>query len=251
MARRLRDPRRERAGKMTTRGPAPGFGHETEQAHLRSVGRGWQILAALEVAGAAVAVVADWFLPTLVLLAMAAVSLAVRRRGLASLGLHRPVNVRLLILQMLAFSAGWTLLSLALFIPVANHVTDQRQDTSGFADLQGNLGMLALLVLLSWTLAAFCEELAYRGYVLTRLTDLLGSSQLGLAAAVVLTSALFGLAHTEQGAVGVLIATVDGVAFAVLRFRFGTVWAPVLAHGFNNTIGFVAFFFLGPVYGLW
>jgi hypothetical protein len=29
------------------------------------------------------------------------------------------------------------------------------------------------------------------------------------------------------------------------------VWAPVLAHGFNNTIGFVAFYAVGPVYGLW
>jgi hypothetical protein len=25
----------------------------------------------------------------------------------------------------------------------------------------------------------------------------------------------------------------------------------VLAHGFNNTIGFVAFFLVGPIHGLW
>jgi hypothetical protein len=28
-------------------------------------------------------------------------------------------------------------------------------------------------------------------------------------------------------------------------------WAAVLAHGFNNTIGLVTFFFVGPIYGLW
>jgi uncharacterized protein len=235
---------------MSTRAVA-GAGHEAGQDQQRRVGRGWRVLATVEMVLAAATVFADLLLPTLVLLALAGVSLAVRRRGLGSLGLHRPANVWLLVGQMSAFSAVWTLLSLALFIPVANHVTDQTQDTSVFAELEGNLRMLALLIVLTWTLAAFGEELAYRGYLLTRLTDVLGTSRGAVAVAVLLTSVLFGLAHTEQGAVGVLIATLDALAFAALRFRFGTVWAPVLAHGFNNTIGFVAFFFLGPVYGLW
>lgn len=69
--------------------------------------------------------------------------------------------------------------------------------------------------------------------------------------AALASSALFGLAHTEQGTVGVLLSAVDAVAFTTLRFRYGTVWAPVLAHGFINTIGFVAFYLLGPFYGLW
>lgn len=37
----------------------------------------------------------------------------------------------------------------------------------------------------------------------------------------------------------------------MLRLRYGTLWAPVLAHGFNNTLGFVTFFLVGPVHGLW
>ena len=212
-------------------------------------GRGWQILAAVEVAAAAVAVVADLLLPTLVLLGMAAVSLAVRRRGLESLLLRRPAHGWLLTGQMLVFAIAWTLLSLALFIPLANRTTGQRQDMSDFAELQGNLGMLALTIVLSWTLAAFGEELAFRGYFLTRLTDVLGSTRGAGVVAALVSSILFGLLHTQQGVVGVLLTTADAVAFAVLRFRFGTVWAPVLAHGFNNTIGFIAFFVLGPVYG--
>ena len=236
---------------MTTRITTPAFRDEAAQTHEPRGGRGWQLVAVLEVVAAAVAVVADLFLPTVVLLGMAAVSLAVRRRGLGSLGLHRPAHGWLLAGQMLVFAVAWTLLSLALFIPVANHVTGQRQDMSDFAELQGDLGMLALLIVLSWTLAAFGEELAFRGYLLTRLTDVLGSTRGAVVVAVLVSSVLFGLLHTQQGVVGVLLTTVDAVAFAVLRFRFGTVWAPVLAHGFNNTIGFIAFFVLGPVYGFW
>ena len=48
-----------------------------------------------------------------------------------------------------------------------------------------------------------------------------------------------------------MVVSLDAVAFSVLRYRYRTVWAAVLAHGFNNTIGFVALFLVGPVYGLW
>ena len=40
---------------------------------------------------------------------------------------------------------------------------------SQFAAVQGNLGLLALLLAFSWTLGAIGEEVAYRGFLLTRL----------------------------------------------------------------------------------
>lgn len=208
-------------------------------------------LAAVEVALVAAVVLLDLLLPTLVLLAMAGVSLLLRREGPSSLGVRRAGNGWSLVVKMLLFAVLWTGLHLAVLIPVANHVTGERQDMSDFEALEGNLGMLVALLVLSWTLAAVGEEVAFRGYVQTRLTDVLGSEGAGLVAAIALSSLLFGLIHTEQGIVGVALTTVDAVAFCVLRYRFGTVWAPVLAHGFNNTIGFVAFYAVGPVYGLW
>ena len=62
---------------------------------------------------------------------------------------------------------------------------------------------------------------------------------------------LFGLLHTEQGVVGVLLSTVDAVLFAGLRLWSGSVWAAVVAHGTGNTIGLVTVFLVGPVHGLW
>jgi membrane protease YdiL (CAAX protease family) len=111
--------------------------------------------------------------------------------------------------------------------------------------------MLLTLLLLSWTLAAFGEELAYRGFLLTRCREVFGSGILGTTVAVLATSLLFGFAHSEQGAIGVLVVSLDAVAFCLLRLHYGTLWAPVLAHGFINTLGFLAFFFVGPIYGLW
>jgi CAAX protease family protein len=48
----------------------------------------WTILAVIEVLLAATAVILDLFIPTIVILVLATISLAIRRTGPASLGFH-------------------------------------------------------------------------------------------------------------------------------------------------------------------
>ena len=136
-------------------------------------------------------------------------------------------------------------------MPVAEHLTGHRQDVSQFAAVQGNLNLLLFLLLMSWTLAAFGEEIAYRGYLQTRIRDILPDERSGLVIAVLLSSVVFGLAHSEQGLVGIALTTVDAIFFSVLRYRYRTLWAAILGHGFNNSIGLLAYFVAGPFYGLW
>jgi membrane protease YdiL (CAAX protease family) len=147
--------------------------------------------------------------------------------------------------------SGGGLLSLGLIRPVINHLTGTTEDLSEYANLQGNLGMLAGLLLITWTVAALGEELAYRGFVQTRITDVLGANLVGVVVAVVFTSVLFGLAHTEYGIVGVAVTFLDALFLSVLRLRYRTLWASILAHGFWNTIGIVGFFLVGPINGFW
>jgi CAAX protease family protein len=204
----------------------------------------------IEVLLAAAAVLLDLLIPSLVLLAMAGVSLLGRRDGPSSLGLRRP-HTRRLAAKMLLFAAAWSAFQLAVAMPVVSHVSGTEQDVGLFADVEGDLGLLAILLAASWTLGAVVEELAYRGYLLTRLRELTGRGTPGLVVAVLVSSTLFGVAHSEQGLVGVAAVTLDAVAFCLLRLHYDTVWAPVLAHGWNNTIGLVTFFLVGPVAGLW
>jgi membrane protease YdiL (CAAX protease family) len=213
--------------------------------------RSWAIVAGVEVLLASAAVLVDLLIPTLVLLALAAASLLIRRLGPGSLGLHRPARARRMVIEVLGLSIAWTLLTLALLMPVAEHLTGQRRDVSQFTEVQGNIGLLLVLLLTSWTLAAVGEEVAYRGYLQTRIREVLPGKRSGLVTAVAVSSALFGIAHAEQGLVGILLATSDAIFFSVLRYRYHTVWASVLAHGFLNSIGLVAYFVAGPFYGLW
>ena len=232
-----------------TAGAQPGAAapeHRTARGDAR-----WRVVAGLEVVAVVVAVLADWAIPAVVIVGLAALSLLVRRRGPSTLGFHRVSRPWRLVAHMGAFAVGWTLFNVAVLIPATNHLSGTRQDVSAFADLEGNLGLLAAYLTASWVLAAFCEELAFRGYLLTRLTDVLGHGRLQQVAAVLGSSLLFGLLHTEQGVVGVVAAALAGAVFCVLRYRYRTLWAPILAHGFDDTIGFTWFFFFGPFYGLW
>ena len=136
-------------------------------------------------------------------------------------------------------------------MPILNRITGERQDLSQFAGLQGNLGSLLIFLAVSWTLAAVGEEIVYRGYLPLRITDVFGANTVGILAAVVLSSVLFGLAHTEQGLIGIILTFLDALFFSFLRWRFKNLWAAVLGHGFNNTIGLVSFYLVGPMYGLW
>jgi membrane protease YdiL (CAAX protease family) len=209
------------------------------------------VVAGVEVALAAAVVLLDVAIPTFVILALMVLSLLIRRQGLSTMGFHRVHRGWALAAKMFAFAAGWSLVNLALLKPVENHLTGTKQDMSQFVSLQGNLTMLLTWLVLAWTVAAVGEELAFRGFVLTRSTELVGSTGAGLVVAVVLTSVLMGLLHTEYGIVGVLVSAVDSVFYSVLRYRYRTLWASILAHGFIDTIGFVSFFLVGPIYGLW
>jgi CAAX protease family protein len=225
--------------------PAPALGSSR-------TGTLWRLLAALEAVLTAGVVARDVLIPAVVLTLLACLSLAVRHEGWSTLGLRRFERPGRLAGTMLGLTLLWTLVQIGLVLPVLEHATGQRQDLGMFDDLRGNLPLLLVLLLASWTLAAFVEEVAFRGYLRTRLTDALGPGRAAGLLAAVLAGAAFGLAHSEQGAVGVGATFLDALFFTVLTIRSRAgLWASILAHGFNNTIGITAYFAFGPVYGLW
>jgi hypothetical protein len=109
-------------------------------------------------------------------------------------------------------------------------------DVSFSAQLRpGDTGRLALLL---WVLAmaAMVEELVFRGYPFQRLLE-----SVGALGAIVILSALFGLAHWNNPNAniwGVLNTILVGVMFALAYLRTRSLWLPWGMHfGWNAMLG--------------
>ena len=198
--------------------------------------------AIIDLAIVALVFVADWhhliyFSKTPYLLALGWLSLRVRGLGWRSVGFTRPQNwLRTLQLGLLA---GLAIEGLELFVtqPLLVHLTGKYPDLTELGQARGNFNMLLLLLAATWSLAAFGEELVWRGYILNRVSDLVGRSSVGIALALTIVSVAFGLAHADQGLTGVVENIIDGALLGLLYLLAGrNLWLPIVAHGMTDTV---------------
>ncbi len=86
-------------------------------------------------------------------------------------------------------------------------------------------------VIVSFT-AGFCEETAFRGYLMTRLR-LVGRFK-SWVIPVIVSSLAFGACHAYQGTPGLIVISVYGAMFALLYIRTGRIWPCIIAHFFQD-----------------
>lgn len=207
------------------------------------------IIALLVVAGGAADIIPLSSTPFLLLLGW--VSLWLRRVGWRGVGLKRPDSWARTLLAGIACGVVFQTLSLTLLEPLIAKLTGELPDVSQFASLVGNPVLLVVWLALAWTLAAFGEEMVYRGYLMNRFADAGGASRRSAwIAALLVVTALFGVAHLYQGLSGVIATALSGLIFGLLYLWSGrNLWAPIIAHGVYDTVGFVLIF-LGKYPGL-
>jgi membrane protease YdiL (CAAX protease family) len=139
----------------------------------------------------------------------------------------------------------YQVVSLGLLFPLLLKITGQSPEVSDFSPIQGDLAILLVALLASWTIAAFLEEFVFRGYLFNRIADFIGHGSVGWMLGLVLSAAAFGGAHAYQGIQGMLDNFVFGLILGGLFLASRrSLWAPVIAHGVYDTIGFL-FIFLG------
>lgn len=190
------------------------------------------------------------FAATPYLLAVGALFLWWRGPGWRAIGLRRPASWPRTLLVALALGA-YQLPSLYLVEPaIARLTSGELPDVSLFRSLVGDERLLLFWLAVSWTLAAFMEEMVYRGWLVARVAELARFTRSGWIAGVVMTSIMFGLAHLYQGPSGVIATGLSGLIFGLAYLASGrNLWCAILAHGLMDTIGFVMIY-LGVYPGL-
>jgi len=166
------------------------------------------------------------------------ISLRLRGLGWRDIGLRRPASWPKTIVIAIVIAVALQLLSTYITEPVMLHVFHQRENLDEFKPLIGNVKLALIGFVVIWTLAAFGEEMVFRGYVFNRITDLTGAT----TAAVILTTVLFAFGHYYQGMAGVVDASTTGLILAIAYARTRNLWLPILAHGFTDTIALILVF---------
>jgi membrane protease YdiL (CAAX protease family) len=218
--------------------------------HIPPPARSW-----LEIAVFVAIVVADaWRLvpltQTVLLLPLVWLALRLRREPWSTIGFFRPKNLPWHIAAGVVAGIALELSAVLVTTPWISALTGTEPDYSDFKAIQGNLTLLAVFLALSWTLAAFGEEICFRGFLMERLARVCGGSRGAWAASLVASSVLFGWGHTEQGLSGWIQEGWSGFLLGVLfLLAKRNLVVPIVAHGVSNTVAFVLIY-LGRYPGL-
>jgi hypothetical protein len=170
-------------------------------------------------------------------------SLWLRGDGWSRIGIRRSSNGWRTLVLALVIGVGYQLLSLWLIVPCLQQLTCEPLNLSQFDSLPDSISSLALWLTSAWTLAAFGEEMIYRGYVLNRFADLATNGNVGRIIGAIGSSALFALGHSYQGLSGIAETFIFGCVLAGSYLAaHRNLWLVVLAHGTANSLAFILIF---------
>jgi membrane protease YdiL (CAAX protease family) len=186
--------------------------------------------------------------PYLFLLAW--ISLRLRKVQWKQIGFTRYRTWARTLLLGVACGVGLELFDLFAKQPLLTRLLEKPPDLSNFAAVKGNLRFALVIIALLWVLAAFGEEMVYRGYLMNRVADLGRGTRTGWIVSLFLISALFGFAHFQQGLTGIIEEGSDGLILGLVYLASRRNLAiPIVAHGVCDTID-IALLFLGKYPGL-
>jgi uncharacterized protein len=171
-------------------------------------------------------------------------SIRLRDGNWSAMGFKRPASWRRILLIALIAAILRILLGQFLIEPVTGFFWPKPTTPALANEIAGNIKTALVALLLVWTFAAFGEEIAYRGYLLTRAADIGGRSVGVYWIGIVLVSILFGYGHYYKGASGVIDSGVAGLILGSAYMLGGrNLWTSIFAHGFIDTFGVIDAFF--------
>jgi len=180
----------------------------------------------------------------IILFILGLTSIWLRDGRLSSMGFKRPVSWRRIFLIALIAAGMRIVLGQFVIEPITGFFWAAPKAPALANEIAGNAKMALFALLLVWTFAAFGEEIAYRGYLLTRAADIGKRSTTAYWIGIVFVSILFGYGHYYKGPSGIIDSGVAGLILgAAYMLADRNLWACILTHGFIDTFAVIDAFF--------
>jgi len=172
--------------------------------------------------------------------------ISIRIRGLRWRNVGFSRNRGWLLTLGLGVGAGLLMEAFELFVsqPILIRITGKQPDLSDFQAIYGNLKWTLILLALTWPLAAFGEEMVWRGYLMNRVADFGKNTRLAWIVSLVAVNMAFGYAHSYQGITGIIDEGLMGVLLGLFYLGTGcNLSVPIIAHGVADTVDLLLIFF--------
>jgi membrane protease YdiL (CAAX protease family) len=204
--------------------------HSVKQIHF-----GWAASAELVLVGLIVCCGSFSALNLVLLLLLSSQSLWLRGLGWLDVGLSRPPAWRTTLLAA-AVSVALLVAIRIVIVPFAVLVAREPVDLSVFGT-PGDSRSFLMWLAEAWTLAAFGEEMVFRGYLIGRISEVMGNTGIGRIVAVTCSGLLFGFAHRYQGWAGVVATASIGMVLGMV-YLCGSknLWTVIVSHGIVDSV---------------
>lgn len=180
----------------------------------------------------------------IVLFVLGVISIRLRDGRWVAIGFKRPESWRRILLIAAGAAALRILLGQFVIEPLTGLFWPKPTAPALANEITGNMKIALLALLVGWTFAAFGEEIAYRGYLLTRAADIGRRSSAAYWIGILLVSILFGYGHYYKGPSGIIDSGIAGLILGIAYMLAGrNLWASILAHGFIDTFAVIDAFF--------
>lgn len=179
-----------------------------------------------------------------ILFVLGILSVRLRNGGLSAMGFKRPPSWSRVVLIALAAAALRIILGEFVIDPLTERFWPPAIAPAGVEQITGNIKIALLALVIVWGFAAFGEEIAYRGYLLTRSADVGRRTAAAYWVGMVLVAVLFGYGHYYKGPSGIIDSGIAGLILGAAYLLSGRIlWTSILAHGFIDTFGITVLYF--------
>jgi len=140
------------------------------------------------------------------------------------------LSLLVFVLAVAGFIVGSIVMANIIGIP-------ESANMSGYDYLKDNIGMLLLTLGGVYIVSSFGEEVVYRAFLISRISELGQETKKAVIIAVVLSSIIFGFIHYEWGPMGIVQTGFMGLAMGICYIKLKRrLWILILAHAYMDTL---------------